>query len=222
MQAAGVNPSYGSPLLLRVRNDLFAFMMNHHYASALSAAELSAATFGARNEVHHAIRTLRASGGTWEGLQIVATASQIGVREGRRLKGLTEVQVQDLIDGRVQEDAVCKATFPIDVHSTRKDGGVPFDPDNKIKSKPYDIPLRSLIAADVDNLLMAGRCISGDFLAHSSYRVTGNSIPTGEAVGCLGALASARGEVVSRISFADVSEAMGALAERLQLQAVLV
>jgi FAD dependent oxidoreductase len=45
------------------------------------------------------------------------------------------------------------------------------------KVKPYDIPLRSLIAADVDGLTMAGRCISGDFFAHASYRVTGNAVP---------------------------------------------
>ncbi len=32
-----------------------------------------------------------------------------------------------------------------------------------------------------DGLLMAGRCISGDFLAYSSYRVTGNAVPMGEA-----------------------------------------
>ena len=43
--------------------------------------------------------------------------------------------------------------------------------------------MRSLQAADVDNLLMAGRCISGDFLAHSSYRVTGNAVAMGEAAG---------------------------------------
>jgi hypothetical protein len=30
---------------------------------------------------------------------------------------------------------------------------------------------------------MAGRCISGDFLAHSSYRVTGNAVAMGEAAG---------------------------------------
>ena len=222
MQAAGINPSYGSPLVLRIRNDLFAFMMNHHYASAMNAGELSVATFRARNEVHETIRTLRAAGGTWEGVQVVATASQIGVREGRRLKGLTEVQVQDLIDGRIHDDAVCKATFPIDVHSTRKDSHVPFDPDNKIRSKPYDIPLRALIAADVDNLLMAGRCISGDFLAHSSYRVTGNSIPTGEAVGCLAALASRRGENASVIPFEDVSASMRALNDSLVPQLALV
>ena len=49
--------------------------------------------------------------------------------------------------------------------------------------KPYDIPLRALIAKDVDGLMMAGRCISGDFISHDSYRVTGNSVAMGEAAG---------------------------------------
>ena len=33
-----------------------------------------------------------------------------------------------------------------------------------IKCLPYDIPLRALIAKDVDGLMMAGRCISGDYM----------------------------------------------------------
>ena len=57
--------------------------------------------------------------------------------------------------------------------------------------KPYDIPLRALLASDVDGLLLAGRCISGDFVAHASYRVTGNSVATGEAAGAVAALAAA-------------------------------
>jgi len=52
-----------------------------------------------------------------------------------------------------------------------------------VRARPYDIPYRALIARDVDALLMAGRCISGDFIAHSSYRVTGNAAATGEAAG---------------------------------------
>lgn len=50
-------------------------------------------------------------------------------------------------------------------------------------SRPYDIPYPGLSAADVDGLLVAGRCISGDFVPHSSYRVTGNAVPMGEAAG---------------------------------------
>ena len=35
--------------------------------------------------------------------------------------------------------------------------------------------------------MMAGRCVSGDFYAHASYRVTGNSVPMGEAAGFIAA-----------------------------------
>lgn len=49
--------------------------------------------------------------------------------------------------------------------------------------KPYDISYRALVAKDVDGLILAGRCISGDFFAHASYRVTGNAVAMGEAAG---------------------------------------
>jgi len=54
---------------------------------------------------------------------------------------------------------------------------------NMSRTQPYAIPLRALIARDVDGLMMAGRCISGGFIAHSSYRVTGNAVAMGEAAG---------------------------------------
>ena len=44
-----------------------------------------------------------------------------------------------------------------------------------IKVKPYDIPLRTLIAKDVVGLMMVGRSISGDFIAHASDPVTVNN-----------------------------------------------
>lgn len=58
-----------------------------------------------------------------------------------------------------------------------------------MRSRDYDIPQRSLIARDVDGLMMAGRCISGDFIAHSSYRVTGNAATLGETAGRIAARA---------------------------------
>ena len=65
------------------------------------------------------------------------------------------------------------------------------DPGNEgVTTQPYDIPLRALIARDVDGLMMAGRCISGDFIAHASYRVTGNAVAMGEAAGATAAVAA--------------------------------
>lgn len=70
-----------------------------------------------------------------------------------------------------------------------------------IKSKDYDIPLRSLIAKDIGGLMMAGRCISGDFIAHSSYRVTGNAVIMGQAAGRVSALASAKNILPQDLDF---------------------
>ena len=124
-------------------------------------------------------------------LAIAEAAEQIGVREGRRVRGRYHVTAADIVEGKKHADAVCRVNFGFDVHNVRP--GAMFEGDDEIAaevrkyrsagSKPYDIPLGALIAADVDGLMMAGRCISGDFIAHSSYRVTGNSVPMGEAAG---------------------------------------
>ena len=80
---------------------------------------------------------------------------------------------------------------PVNVHSVeREKDSSSASYGLGIRSKPYDIPLRSLIAKDVDGLMMAGRCISGDFIAHSSYRVTGNAAAMGESAGRVAARAA--------------------------------
>jgi hypothetical protein len=74
--------------------------------------------------------------------------------------------------------------------------------------KPYDIPLRSLIANGVANLGMAGRCVSGDFYAHASYRVTGNAVPMGEAIG-LAAARAVQGDIdLGQVDGSEISRAM--------------
>jgi len=57
--------------------------------------------------------------------------------------------------------------------------------------QPSEIPFRCLVPRDVDGLLLAGRCLSGDHYAHASYRVTGSMMATGQAAGLAGAWAVA-------------------------------
>lgn len=64
---------------------------------------------------------------------------------------------------------------------------------------------RDLLAKDVDGLMMAGRCISGDFLAHSSYRVTGNAVALGEAAGKASALAVASRRLPHQVAFKELA-----------------
>jgi len=203
---AGVEPSYGRPTIFEIAEGLFAWMINHEYGgSGLSAQDITDATLRARAELNTNIDALRSLGGIWKHIRIVATAGQIGVREGRRIHGRYTVTVDDLIVGREHDDAVCKVTFGIDVHSTNKAKGTGIEQQQeKKRTQPYVIPLRALIAKDVDGLLMAGRCISGDFLAHSSYRVTGNAVACGEAAGRLAAIAATTGRLPHDVPHTEV------------------
>lgn len=192
---AGVRPSYGSACVFPIHGNLVLLMANHEYGiNATDAAQVSAATIRARGEVHRIVRALRSLGGPWEGVQIVATPEQIGIRDGRRIKGRYFMTQEDLVAGARQDDAVVRATFPVDIHAlTAEDNEQAAFGNAGIRVQPYDIPLRALIARDVDGLMMAGRCISGDFIAHASYRVTGNAVAMGEAAGVTAAVA-ARGK----------------------------
>ncbi len=197
MEEHGVNPSYRGPTLRHLHSGIYSIMTNHEYGvSAFDASAITEATIRARREIHDIINGLRKVGGPWKDISVVATAEQIGVREGRRIKGRYEITAEDLAKGLRHEQAVCRAKFAIDVHALDAHGNKEISREFKKGGlKPYDIPYPALVAADVDGLLVAGRCISGDFIAHSSYRVTGNSVPMGEAAG-LAAAESARRKVL--------------------------
>jgi len=210
---AGQIPSYSAPSLFHIRDRLFALMANHEYgASAIRADEVSKATLQARREIHRIVDALRSLGGIWSKLRIVNSASHIGIREGRRVYGRYQVTQQDVQEGARHEDAVCRVRYGIDIHSTNPSQGKGFGDDGK-RSAPYDIPLRALIAADMDGLLLAGRCISGDFVAHSSYRVTGNAVATGQAAGTAAAIAALTGTLPQSLAWSDIEQALRRLEE---------
>jgi FAD dependent oxidoreductase len=200
----GIDASYSMPSFFSIRPDMVALMVNHQYGVlATDAAAISQATLEARNEVNKIIEGLRKLGGMWSNVRVVSTAAQIGIREGRRIHGLYTLTKEDLMKGTQFEDGVCTVNFVVDVHSLVRGEGGGYG--NKgVKMKPYQIPLRSLIAKDVNNLLMAGRCISGDFYAHASYRVTGNAVPMGEAAGKVAAKAALTKRLPKEVQWAKV------------------
>ncbi|MDZ4197661.1 MAG: FAD-dependent oxidoreductase [Kiritimatiellia bacterium] len=202
MAKAGAPPSYAKPSLFPVTDDLFLLMSNHEYGVlGIDAEQVTQATLRARREINAQIDGLRSLGGVWSRLRLIATGEQIGVREGRRIHGRYTLTLEDLQRGATFEDAVCRVTAGIDVHAPRSSsgsGGIEKSP----RTQPFDIPFRALMAKDVDGLLMAGRCISGDFFAHASYRVTGNAAAMGEATGRIAAEAAKRGKDPHEIPFA--------------------
>ncbi len=212
MQQGGHDPSYAVPVLFYLREGLYCLGANHEFGvSAINAQEISDATVRARAEVHRLVDGLRGLGGPWKNLQIIATAEHIGVREGRRIHGLYEVSVEDMIAGVRHEDAVCRTTLGVDVHSVDPKHSKGIEKGHG-RVKPYDIPYRSLVARDVQGLLLAGRNISGDFLSHSSYRVTGNSVAQGEAAGVAAAIAAKTNRLPQDVPWKEIAQGIAQIA----------
>lgn len=126
------------------------------------------------------------------------SADTIGVRETRRIIGEYILQDEDLTAGRKFEDVmVHNASFVIDIHNPAGAGqaettGCPH------KVQPYDIPYRCFVPLKIENLLMAGRCISGTHRALASYRVMNICLAMGQAVGVAAAF-SARSKAYPRL-----------------------
>ena len=107
------------------------------------------------------------------------TASQVGVRGGRRLVGEHTIIEQDVQAGRLHEDTI--AVIP----GRQWAAG--------LRSPLVYIPYRSLVPRRVENLLVAGRCLSSDQFSNNILAPIQCCIATGEAAGTGAALALEHG-----------------------------
>jgi hypothetical protein len=93
---------------------------------------------------------------------------------------------EDLINARHFPDAIARSSYPIDIHAMNEsdeDRSV-FLPDGKF----YEIPYRCLVPLKVENLLIAGRCISSTSDANASIRLSPTCMAFGQAAGTAAAI----------------------------------
>ncbi|MFA6959189.1 MAG: FAD-dependent oxidoreductase [Opitutaceae bacterium] len=110
---------------------------------------------------------------------LLTTGPQIGVRESRRIVGITTLTENDVIGRRTPPDSIAYCAYPIDIHSP--DGE--RDTFDLAQSRRYGIPLGCLIPVGHDWLLAAGRCISASHEAAASFRVMPTCYSIGQAAG---------------------------------------
>jgi len=111
-------------------------------------------------------------------------APQVGVRESRRVIGRYQLTREDVLTGRKFDDAVARAGWPIELW---QEGQLGATYEYLEDGQTYEIPLRSLQARDVENLFVAGRCMSATHEALGSARVIGTCLAVGDAVGAAAA-----------------------------------
>jgi hypothetical protein len=134
-----------------------------------------------------------------ENKRLMHLQPETGVRETYRILGETMITVNDYTDGRVFEDAISHAFYPVDLHT--KTG---VKPKPLKRGKVPTIPLRALIPKDSRNLIVAGRCVSSDRLANSGLRVQASCMGMGQAAGAAAALAARTGTTPLSVPLGDI------------------
>lgn len=116
-----------------------------------------------------------------------------GKRESRRFEGDYMLTQHDVVEQRLQDDAVAFGGWAIDLHPA--DGVFSEKPGcNQWHTKGvYQIPYRCLYSKNIKNLFLSGRIISASHVAFGSSRVMATCGHAAQAVGVAAALCAQQG-----------------------------
>ncbi len=148
--------------------------------SGIKAEDLTKAEIIARRQVWQVMNLLKILPG-FEKSYLVQTANQIGIRETRRILGEYVFTGDDVKNGATFADVIARANYGIDIHDPK--GEECKDDGTQQEEMVYEIPYGSLVPWKIDNLLVAGRCISSTHEGQSAIRIQPTCMAMGEAAG---------------------------------------
>ena len=164
-----------------------------HGADSSTSVTLTKANMDGRRSL---LERLRAEG---EQARLLHLQPETAHRESYRIEGETMITVDDYRAGRLYDDAICYAFYPVDLHT--RDGVRPEPLDEGVVPT---IPLRALIPRGSRNLMVAGRCVSSDRLANSGLRVQAPCMAMGQAAGAAASLAAQRRTTPLEVPLDDI------------------
>ncbi len=155
------------------------------------AEDLTRGEIAGRRQVHELMAFFRKRVPGFADARLIDTAAQVGVRETRRIVGEYVLTVEDICAGRRFPDTIALCSYGVDVHNPEGPGqGRRQEYET---ANVYEIPYRCLVPRQVEQLLVAGRCISSTHEANGAVRVMPPCFATGQAAGTAAALAARAG-----------------------------
>jgi hypothetical protein len=170
--------------------------------SALDVYDLTQAEVNVRKQVITFVAFLKQYVPGFQDAYLSATPIEIGVRETRRIIGDYTITLSDILSRSQFHDVIAKGYGVIDIHEP---GGreLRFD-----SIEEYQIPFRCLLPQTVDNVVVAGRCISCDHESLGTIRTIPTCMYTGQAAGVAAALAVRRGNRLRNLDITIVQDAL--------------
>lgn len=173
----------------KFRYDLISHNMDMAYnVDATNRRELTRATMAMRDIAVRMAAFYRKYVPGYEDAYLVHTAQVVGIRDSRRIVGDYTLTKEDVLAGRHFEDGIGRYGSVVDVHD--KDGKQSLLLAEVGGSGWFHVPYRTLLPRGISNLLVAGRCISTDYVAQGCTRSQAACMMTGQAAGTAAALAA--------------------------------
>ncbi len=130
----------------------------------------------------------------YEKAYLLDTSARAGIRSSRRIQGLARACREDVLGLRKYADGIARCSWKVDIwpadsYTAPPDAHMDEEWHSRIRSGGYfDIRYGCIVAKEIDNLLVAGRCLSADHWAQSSLRIQQTCQSTGQAAGTTAAL----------------------------------
>lgn len=191
---AEVNPDTLSSLARPIfRAGKFRYEMTYHNldmaynVDATDRKELTRATIAMRDIAVRMVGFYRKYVPGYEDAYLVHTAQVVGIRDSRRIVADYTLTREDVLAGRHFDDGIGRYGSVVDVHD--KSGKESLTLAEVGGSGWFHIPYRVLLPRGVRNLLIAGRCMSADYVAQGCTRSQAACMMTGQAAGTAAVLA---------------------------------
>ena len=198
LRAAGAEdaPGYFLSSSLRPREITYCNCINYGPIDALDAADLTAAELALRERMFAVADLFRREFAGCADCYVAGPAPAAGPRRARAVRGRYELSVDDCVSGRQFDDQIGCFAFIDNSRYFVSEGGA------------YGIPYRALLPQGVDNLLMAGRMMTVDLVAHNSTRNTVSCLLCGQAAGTAAALAAATDRAPAEVDYDDLRQTL--------------
>ena len=165
----------------------------------LDVTQITKAEISQRNMIPQIVAFLAKNIYALRNIRLVHTASDIGIRESRRIMGKTLLTGEDISNSRYYDERIAVCANSIDIHQKDKVAYTTYTND-----KNYYIPLSCLISKNITNLMAAGKCRSADKYAFAAVRVIPPCFAMGEAAGITAAYALKEGNVPANVDVKTV------------------
>jgi len=201
-EAAGYQPQHPRmllyPLNLALERDgtVLVNALNITGVNGLDRASIAKAMRMARAELPALVAYLRRAVVGFQQAVLLDHAPELYIRETRHITGLYTLTVDDILSGRVFDDRIAVASYPVDIHPYYVGWTNPYPR----QAMEYTIPFRAIVPQNVENLLLATRALSATSEAHGSVRVVPTIMAVGQAAGVAAALAADLGRTPREIA----------------------